>query len=85
MFGTTNIAHKSGKSNYVYCRYGKVFHGASSCSFGNYHARNVIIFGVDNSSSFHTDNHKNNSLVLGKGPSNNVSNSGGTTQKKFSI
>ena len=32
-------------------------------------ARNVIIFGVDNSSSSHVDNCKNNFLILGLGPS----------------
>ena len=85
MFGTTNIAHKSGKSKLCVLQVWKRFHGASSCSFGNYLARNVIIFGVDNNSSFHTDNHKNDFLVLGKGPSNNVSDSGGIAQKKFSI
>ena len=37
-------------------------------NFGNIFARNVIIFGVDDSSSSHTDNRKNNSLELGKGP-----------------
>ena len=84
MFGTTTIAHKSGKSNYVYCRCEKAFHGANSCSFDNYLARNVVISGVHNNSSFYTDNHKN-FLVLGKGPSSNVSDSGGTAQKKFSI
>ena len=31
-------------------------------------ARNVVIVGVDNSSSSHTDNQKNNFLVLGEGP-----------------
>ena len=30
--------------------------------------KNVIIFGVENRSSFHTDNHQNNSLALGEGP-----------------
>ena len=36
--------------------------------FDNDAARNVIIFGVDNSSSSHADNCKNNILVLGEGP-----------------
>ena len=36
-------------------------------SFDNDIARNVIIFGVDNSSSSHVDNQKNNFLVLGEG------------------
>ena len=31
-------------------------------------ARNVVIVGVDNSSSSHTDNQKNNFLVLGECP-----------------
>ena len=29
---------------------------------------NLIIFGADNSSSFHADNRQNNFLVLGEGP-----------------
>ena len=29
-------------------------------SFGNKFARNVVSFGIDNSSSYHTDNGKNN-------------------------
>ena len=33
-----------------------------------YSARNVVIFGVNNSSSSHADNRKNNILVLGEGP-----------------
>ena len=31
-------------------------------------ARNVVIFGVDNSLSFHTDNQKNNFIVSCKEP-----------------
>ena len=34
--------------------------------FCNDFARNVIIFGIDNSSSSHADNQKNNFLVLGE-------------------
>ena len=37
-------------------------------NFGDYFARNVIIFDIDNTSSSHADNLKNNFLVLGKGP-----------------
>ena len=35
--------------------------------FGNDYARNIIIFGADNSSSSHTDDLKNNFLRLGEG------------------
>ena len=41
---------------------------ANQWSYGNYFVQNIIIFGVDNSSSFHTGSHKNDFLVLGEGP-----------------
>ena len=50
----------------MYSGYGIVFDGAGSRSFGNEDARNVIIFSVDNSSSFHADSCKNNLLLLGE-------------------
>ena len=53
-------------------------------SFGNGFSRNVI-FGVDNTSSSHTDNGKNNFLVLGQGPSDGIDESTGTAENKFSI
>ena len=56
------------KKKYVYSRYAITFDSAGSRSFDNDFARNVVIVGVDNSSSSHSDNRKNNFLVLGKGP-----------------
>ena len=44
-----------------------MFDGAGSRSLFDI-ARNVMIFGVYNTSSSHVDNRKNNFLVLGKGP-----------------
>ena len=44
--------------------YGIELHVKGMWSFGNNHARNVIMFGVDNNSSSHADNYKNNFLVL---------------------
>ena len=49
---------------YSACRI--TFHSAGSWRFNNDITRNVIIFGVDNSSSSHADNHNNNFLVLGE-------------------
>ena len=46
----------SDKEKYVYSGYGITFDSAGSWVFDNNFARNVIIFGVDNSSSFHSDN-----------------------------
>ena len=51
----------------MYSGYGIAFDGAGSWNFGNDNARNVVIFGVDNSSSSHVDDCKNIFLVLGKG------------------
>ena len=48
-------------------------------------ARNVIIFGVDDSSSSHADNHINNFLVLGEGPTFGINGSFGSPVKKFRI
>ena len=48
------------------------FDGRFEWSFGNGYAGNVIIFGVDNSSSSHTDIFKNNFLVLGEGGINGI-------------
>ena len=43
----------------MFCGYGVAFDGKGSWSFNDDFARNVIIFGVDNGSSSHTDNLKN--------------------------
>ena len=58
MLGSTNIIKNSDKEKYVYSGYGIAFDRKGFCSFGNYYARNVIIFDVDSSSSSHTDNQK---------------------------
>ena len=55
---------------YGYSGYGIGFDRKSTFSFpdGNGFGQNVIIFGVDMSSSAHIDNKKKDILVLGKGP-----------------
>ena len=54
---------------YGYCGYGIGFDRRSSFSFpGGGFGQNVLIFGVDMSSSAHVDNKKKDILVLGKGP-----------------
>ena len=63
------------KGKYVYSEYGITFDSAGSWSFDNVFARNVIIFGADNSSSSHSDNRTNNFLILDEGP--NYGNNGG--------
>ena len=52
----------------MYNGYRIIFGSAGPWSFDNDIVRNVIIFGVDNSSSFHAGNRKNERLVLDEGP-----------------
>ena len=55
--------------NCGYSDYGIGFDRRSSFSFpGGGFGQNVLIFGVDMSSSAHIDNKKKDILVLGKGP-----------------
>ena len=57
------------------------FGGKGEWNFGNDTARNVIIFGADNSSSCHTG--KNNFLILGEGPTFGINGSFGGSEKKI--
>ena len=53
---SNNIVKNSDKEKYVYSGCRITFDSAGSWSFDNGFARNVIIFGVDNNSSSHSDN-----------------------------
>ena len=85
MFGATNIIKNSDKEKWVYSGYRIAFDGKSSWNFCNEFARKVIIFGVDNSSSSHTDNPKNNFLILGEGKTYGINARFGWLEKQFSI
>ena len=60
MFGATNIVKNNDKDKgkYEYSGYGIAFDGKGSWSFDDDFAWNILIFGVDNSSSSHTGNLK---------------------------
>ena len=85
MFGATNIVKNSDKSWNGYCGYGTAFDGAGSWNFINCFVGNVVIFGVYNSLSSHTDNRKNNFLVLDEEPTDGITGSVGAAKQKFSI
>ena len=82
LFGATNIVKHSDKEKYVYSGYSITFDSASSWSFDNDFARNVLTFGVDNSSSSQSDNRKNNFLVLDESPTYGINGSFGPREKK---
>ena len=85
MFGATSIVKTSDKKKWVYGGYEITFDGAGSWDFGNDFARNVAIFGVNNSSSSHAYNPKNNFLLFGAGPTYCINGSFGSPEKKLSI
>ena len=70
---------------YGYFNYGIGFDRRSSFSFlGGGFGQNVLIFGVDMSSSAHIDNKKKNISVLGKGPTQGLEHTL-TAEKMYSI
>ena len=85
LFEATNVVRNSDKEKYVYSGYEITFASAGSWSFDNDFARNIIIFGVDNSSSSYFDNRRNNFLKLGEGPTYVINGSFGSPEKHFSI
>ena len=70
------------KSKFIYNGKGIAFEGKGSWSFGNDFARNAVIFGVDDSQRSHTDNRKNNFLVLGEGPTDGINDGTDVAGKK---
>ena len=85
LFGAINVVKNSNKEKYVYSDYGTTFDSLGSWSFDSDTARNVIIFGVDNTSSSHGENCKSNFLGLGEDPTFHINPSFGSPEKKFSI
>ena len=85
LFGATGVVRNSDKEKYVCSSYGITFDSTGSWSFDNDTTRNVIIFGVDNSSLSHADNRKIKILVLDEGPTFIINGSFGSPEKKFSI
>ena len=69
LFGAVTLTKNTDINKYKYSGYGIAFDRQGNFSFpGNGLGRNVIIFGVDMSSSTKIDNRKKDILILGKGP-----------------
>ena len=73
------------KAKWVYSGQRIAFYGTGSWSLGNDFARYVTTFVVDNISSSHSDNRKNNFLVLCEGPNYDINWSFSSPEKNFSI
>ena len=69
LFATVKLTKNADINKYGYSAYGNGFDGKGTFSFsGGGLGCNVIIFGVDMSSSTKIDNRKKDILILGKGP-----------------
>ena len=67
MFGAIKIVKNIDKDKWVCNGFWKAFDGNILWSFGNTFAGNFVHLSVDNSSSSHSDNCKNNFLILDEG------------------
>ena len=73
MFGAVTLAKNADIDKYRYSGYGIEFDRRGSLSIlGIGLRRNVMIFGVDMSSSTKIDNRKKDILILGKGPTQGI-------------
>ena len=68
LFQSAKSTKNADIDKYRYSGYGVGFDRETSFSIGNEIGKNVIIFGVDMSSSTKIDNRKKDILILGKGP-----------------
>ena len=74
LFGSVKLTRNPDINKYGYSGYGIGFDRNTSFSVGNETGKNVIIFGVDMSSSTKIDNRKIDILILGIGPTQGLEN-----------
>ena len=85
LFGAISLTKNADIDKYKYSGYGIGFDRHGSFSFpGTGLGRNVIIFGVDMSSSTKIDNRKKDILILGKGPTQGLEHTL-SAEKMYSI
>ena len=84
LFGAVKLTKHVDVDLYKYSGYGIGFDRRGSYSIGDEVGRNMIIFGVDMSSSPHINNKKKDILILGKGPTQGLEHTL-TAEKLYSI
>ena len=85
LYGAVTLTKNADIEKYKYSGYGIGFDRRSSFSFPSGGCgQNVLIFGVDMSSSIHIDNKKKDILVLGRGPTQGYESTL-TAEKMYSI
>ena len=85
LFGAMEITKNADTSKYKYKGYGICFDKGGSFSEGSINnGRNVLIFGVHESSLLHSNNKANNIYVMGKGPVQGIDNATLYAEKVYS-
>ena len=85
LFGAVTLTKNADIEKYKYSGYGILFDRRSSFSFtGGGFGQNVLIFGVDMSTSIRIDNKKKDILILGRGPTQGLESTL-TAEKMYSI
>ena len=84
LFGAVTLTKNTDIEKYGYSGYGIGFDRSSFTFPGGGFSQNVLIFGVDMSSSAHIDNKKKDILLLGKGPTQGLEYTL-TAEKMYSI
>ena len=86
LFGGVKLAKNVDPDKYMYSGYGTGFNSRSEFSLPNVSVnKNVIIFGVDMSSSVHIDNKKKDVIILGKVPTQGLDYTTLTAEAQYSV
>ena len=84
LIGAVTLTKNADNNKFKYSGHGIGFDRHGSFSFpGSGFGSNVIIFGVDMTSSVHVDNKKKDILILGKGPSQGLGEHSLTAEKMY--
>ena len=85
MFGAVKLTKNDDIDKYKYSGYGTGFDIQEIFSIGNGFGCNVIIFGVDMSSSVYIYNKKKYILILGEGPTQGLDGTTMTAEKNIQL
>ena len=84
-FGAVKLTKKADPDKYWYSGYSIRFGTLSNFSINGEWSKNIIIFGVNNSSSVHTDNREKDILALGKRSASRLHRATITAEAKYSV
>ena len=85
LFMAVKLTENADPEKYGYSGYGIRFNTSLNFSVNDKQGKNVTIFSVDNSLSLHTDNRKDDIIVLGEGSAGGLDDTTITVQAKYSV